>query len=193
VAEVGNGRGWGPGSEPAQNNQDVNNSKSINGGLFVRPEKISGLQVGFSIRHDNITIPTEVVGETIATVHAVFIDSNYEILNEGVFIRHAPPVGETADVGAFYSQFSRRVRAFRPYFRYQYFNAPTDDPVYAFAGPNTYVPSSVTGFVGRMNGPSAGVRYDFAGHAALKLQYDRFSFRGLPSENGLTSQVAFTF
>jgi hypothetical protein len=37
------------------------------------------------------------------------------------------------------------------------------------------------------------VRWDFTEHSALKFQYDRFSLRGLDSENGLTSQVAFTF
>src|SRR6202012_5347880 len=36
VVEVGNGRAWGLDAEPVQNNQDANNSKSINGGLFMR-------------------------------------------------------------------------------------------------------------------------------------------------------------
>jgi len=193
VVEAGNGRGWGVDAEPAQNNQDVNNSKSINGGLFVRPDAVPGLQVGFSVRHDNITLPTVPVGETIATVHAVFINGKYEILNEGALVRHAVPVGPAFNTGAFYSQISRGFRAFRPYFRYQYFNAPSDDPVYAFASANAYAPLDVVTFVGRLNGPSAGIRYDFTEYSALKLQYDRFSLRGLPTENGLTSQVAFTF
>jgi hypothetical protein len=93
----------------------------------------------------------------------------------------------------FYTQFSRRFGAYRPYFRYQYFNAPNDDPVYLYAGPNDYAPAYVHGFVGRLNGPSAGIRYDFTEHSALKLQYDRISERDLPSVNGVTSQVAFTF
>lgn len=193
VVEAGNGRGWGPGAEPAQNNQDVNNGKSINGGLFVRPDKFSALQVGFSLRHDDISLPGPEVGETIATVHAVFINNNYEILNEGIFVRHAETGGPVFNTGAFYTQFSRRFRAYRPYFRYQYFNAPSDDPVYAFASQNDYVPLNDLTFVGRLNGPTAGVRYDFTAHSALKLQYDRFSLRGLATANGLTSQVAFTF
>jgi hypothetical protein len=193
VVEVGNGRGWGLDAEPAQNNQDQNNSKSINGGLFVRPEKLSGLQLGFSVRHDNLSIPGPSVGETIATVHGVFINSNYEILNEGVLVRHVVPVGPAFNTTAFYTQFSRRFHEFRPYFRYEYFNAPTADPVYIFANPNEYAPPGVDSFIGRLNGPSLGVRYDFTEHSAFKLQYDRFSLRGLPTENGLTSQVAFTF
>jgi hypothetical protein len=159
----------------------------------MRPDAIPGLQLGFSLRHDNLTVPGPPVAETIATVHAVFVNSNYEILNEGILVRHVEPSGPVYSTSAFYDQFSRRFGAFRPYFRYQYFNAPSNDPVYLYANPNEDVPLNITGFVGRLNGPSVGIRYDFTEHSALKVQYDRFSFRGVPSENGLTSQVAFTF
>ena len=193
VVEAGNGRGWGPGVEIAQNNQDAHNSKSINGGLFIRPDSLSGLQLGFSVRYDSLTIPGPAIHETIATVHGVFVNSNYEILNEGVLVRHVEPSGPVFTTSAFYTQFSRRFRAYRPYFRYQYFNAHDNDPVYVFASPNDYAPAYVSTFVGRLNGPSAGIRYDFTEHSALKLQYDRISERRLPTVNGLTSQIAFTF
>lgn len=193
VAEVGNGRGWGPGAEPAQNNQDANNSKSINGGLFMRPEAISGLQLGFSVRHDNLSVPGPPVAETVATVHAVFINSNYEILNEGILVRHVEATGPVFNTSAFYTQWSRRFRAYRPYFRYQYFNAHNNDPVYQFASQNDYAPPSATAFIGRLNGPSLGIRWDFTEHSALKFQYDRISLRGFDAVNGLTSQIAFTF
>jgi hypothetical protein len=193
VVELGNGRAWGLNAEPAQNNQDANNSKSINGGLFIRPEQISGLQIGFSVRHDNLTVPGPAVSETIATVHAVYINSKYEILNEGAFISHVEPTGPVYNTTGFYTQLSRAFHAYRPYFRYQYFNAPSNDPAYVYASPNTYAPLDVTTFVGRLNGPSAGIRYDFTAHSAFKLQYDRFSLRDLPTENGLTAQIAFTF
>jgi hypothetical protein len=193
VVEVGNGRAWGLNAEPAQNNQDANNSKSINGGLFIRPEKISGLQMGFSVRHDNLTVPGPAVSETIATVHVVYINNNYEILNEGAFVSHVEPTGPVYNTTGFYTQLSRGFHAYRPYFRYQYFNAPRNDPAYIYASPNDYAPLDVTKFVGRLNGPSAGIRYDFTAHSAFKLQYDRFSVRDLPTENGLTAQIAFTF
>lgn len=193
VLELGNGAGV-PGTEAAQNNQDANNSKSVNGGLFLRPEKISGLQLGFSVRHDNRSLPgPPAVSETIATVHAVFINSKYEILNEGVLVRHVEPTGPVFTTTAFYTQWSRAFHDWRPYFRYQYFNAPNNDPVYVFASPNDYAPPAATGFVGRLNGPSVGVRYDFTAHSAVKLQYDRISLRGFDTVNGLTSQIAFTF
>jgi hypothetical protein len=194
VVEAGNGRGWGPTAQPAQNNQDPNNSKQINGGLYIRPDWISGLQMGFSVSHDNLTVPGPAVHEMIATVHAVFVNSKYELLNEAVLVRHVEPAnGSVFETSAFYTQFSRAFRAFRPYFRYQYFNAPSDDPVYQFASPNDYAPLNVTTFVGRLNGPSVGIRYDFSEHSAFKVQYDRFDLRGLDVENGLTTQIAFTF
>ncbi len=194
VVEAGNGDGWGADVEPVQNNQDANTSKSINGGLFLRPERFPGLQLGFSVRHDNLTIPGPYVHETIATAHAVFVNGKYEILNEAVLVRHTEPeLGSAFNTSAFYTQLSRAFGAFRPYFRYQYFNAPSDDPVYLLASANNYVPQGFTSFVGRINGPSAGMRWDFTEHSALKVQYDRYSMRGLETENGVTSQIAFTF
>jgi hypothetical protein len=194
VVEVGNGEAWGLNVEPAQNNQDANNSKSINGGLFIRPERFSGLQMGFSVRHDNLTIPLPYVHETIATAHAVFINSKYEILNEAVYVRHDEPAnGSVFNTSAFYTQWSRAFKAFRPYLRYQYFNAPNDDPVYFYSSASDYSPPAATAFVGRINGPSVGVRWDFTEHSALKFQYDRISLRGFDTVNVLTSQVAFTF
>jgi hypothetical protein len=193
VAEVGNGRAWGLNAEPVQNYQDQNNSKSINGGLFMRPEAISGLQAGFSVRHDNLTIPGPAIGETIATVHFVYINSSYELLNEGALVRHNESGGPVFNTSAFYTQIAHRYHGYFPYFRYQYFNAPSNDPVYVYGLPNSEAPLSVTTFVGRLDGPSAGLRYELSEHSAIKLQYDRFSLRGLPSENGVSSQFAFTF
>jgi hypothetical protein len=193
VLEVGNGRAWGPNVESAQNRQDENGSKAVNGGLFMRPDAVPGLQVGFSLRQDNLSIPGPAVHELIPTAHVVFVNSDYEILNEGVLDRHTVVWGPSYNTVGAYTQISRRFGSCRPYFRYQYFNAPNSDPVFAYAPQNDYAPNRYTGFVGRLNGPSAGLRYDFSEHSAFKFQYDRFSLRDLPSENGLTSQFAFTF
>ncbi len=193
VFEVTNGRGWGEDVEPAQNYQDANNSKAVNGGLFVRPDWASGLQAGFSLRHDNLTVPGPDVAETIATAHVVFINGKYEIMNEGILVRHVEAAGPIFRTSGFYSQWSRGFGKWRPYFRYQYFNAADDDPVWIYANPNQYAPLSDGNFVGRLNGPSLGIRFDFSQYSALKLQYDRFDLRGLQSVNEVTSQVAFTF
>ncbi len=194
VVEFGNGRAWGLNTEAAQNGQDANNSKSINGGLFARPKKYDGLEAGFSVRHDNLTVPGRAVGETIATAHVVFNNGTYEILNEAAWVRHNELGVGLFETAGGYTQISRLFRgAYRPYFRYQYFNAPSSDPAYQYASPNAFEPASTARFVGRVNGPSAGLRFDFAPNSAIKLQYDRIAERGLATVNGLTAQIAFTF
>lgn len=116
------------------------------------------------------------------------MNSNYELLNEGMLVRHlrsstgAPGVFHTP---AFYTQLSRKFRSYRPYFRYEYINAGDGEPIY---GDPTDGP-----VVGRRNGPSVGMRWDFSEHAAGKLQYDRLDIRGQGAANGIGTQVAFSF
>ena len=62
-----------------------------------------------------------------------------------------------------------------------------------YASASEYAPLAVTGFIGRINGASLGIRYDVLENVAVKFQYDRFSLRDLATENGLTLQFAFTF
>ncbi len=189
VFEVGNGRDHLLGAEPAQNAHDINNGKSVNIALFARPDWMSGLQVGFSMYHDYITFADSINHpELISTVHVIYVNSRYEFLNEAMLVRHrgsrtgAPGIFHTP---AFYTQLSRRFGSYRPYFRYQYINAGVDEPIYGDPADGPVV--------GRRNGASFGVRYDFTEHTAFKLQYDRLAVRGRPSSNGLDSQLAFTF
>ncbi len=193
IAEVGNGRAWGINVEPAQNRQDSNTSKAVNLGLFMRPEKFSGLQLGFSVRHDNLSIPGPAIHELITAAHVVFTNTKYEILNEVALDQHLVAGGPIFNTTGGYTQWSRRFGNVRPYVRYQFFNAPNNDPVFVYAPPNDLAPQNYTAFVSGLSGPSAGIRYNFTAHSALKFQYDRFYLRGLPDENGLTGQVAFTF
>lgn len=189
VAEVGNGRDHMLGGEPAQNGMDMNNGKSFNLALSARPSWLPGLDAGFSLYHDYVTFSDNINhGELISTVYAVFVNSTYEFLNEAMLVRHvgtstgAPGVFHTP---AFYTQFSRRFGSYHPYVRYQYINAGVDEPIY---GDPTDGP-----VVGRHNGPSLGLRYDFTEHTAFKLQYDRLQARGVPTSNRLGTQFAFTF
>src|SRR5690349_1388142 len=189
VAEVGNGRDHLLGGEPAQNAQDSNNGKSVNVALFARPSWAPGLQTGFSIYHDYITFSDNINhSELISTVHAVYQNLQYEFLTEAMLVRHqgsstgGPGVFHTP---AFYTELSRRFGSYRPYFRYQYINAGVNEPIYGDPTDGEVV--------GRRNGPSLGLRYDFSEHAAFKVQYDRLAIRGQGSSNGLDSQFAFTF
>ncbi len=187
--EIGNGRAHLIGSNPAQNNTDTNNGKFFNVAIFAQPGWIPGLQAGFSIYHvyltfsDNINHP-----ELISTVHLVYLNSNYELLNEGMLVRHTgsstgvPGIFHTS---AFYTQLSRKLRSYRPYFRYEYINAADDEPIYSDPTDGAVV--------GRRNGPSFGLRWDFSEHAAGKMQYDRLNIRGQGPANDISSQFAFTF
>jgi hypothetical protein len=186
IFELTNGRHYGVDVEPSQNHSDFNNSKAVNFGLSAKPEQVPGLIVGFSVRHDYLSDElNQHVSELIPVVYGVFVNSTYEWLNEGMLVTHKLPNGTTFHTTGFYTQFSRKFGHSRPYFRYSYVNAPVDDPIYG--NPLEIEP------VGRINGPTVGLRYDFNRHAAFKLQYDREGIRGETSTNGGSGQFDFTF
>jgi hypothetical protein len=183
IAEVGNGRSSRAPlqQEPVQNEIDENTHKAFNLALFARPTVLQGLQVGFSAYHDLLT-PTgqPSVGETIFAAHAVYQQPNFEWLNEAMVIRHSPQgTSRVFNTPAFYTQLSKRFGAYRPYFRYQYINASSSEPIF----PDVRLRA----------GPSAGVRYDASDSVALKLQYDYTALRQQSGINALTLQLGFTF
>ena len=183
VAEIGNGReSRDPiGEEPVQNIITDKNHKAFNLAVFARPTKVPGLQVGFSVYKD-LLVPTgkPTVGETILAAHAIYSSTNFEWLNEALVIRHAPTgLEHVFETPGFYSQISRRFGSYRPYFRYQYINASSNEPIF----PD----------IGLRAGPSAGVRYDASESVALKLQYDFTSLRNQTATQGAQAQIGFTF
>ena len=180
VAEIGNGRAArSPLARPVQTAVDENNGKAFNLGVFARPNQAPGLQTGFSVYHDRLT-PSGApnVGQTIMAAHLVYQNARDELLNEALAIRHASE-GRVFYTPGFYTQYSRRFGKLRPFFRYQYVNAPSDDPIFRS--------------VGRRNGPSLGLRYDLSNFVAFKWQYDRTARRRLSTLNELILQLAFTF
>jgi hypothetical protein len=182
VAEMGNGReSRSPFTEePVQNEVDEENHKAWNLALFARPEVVRGLQAGFSVYRD-LLVPGAAtpVKETILAAHAVYIRPSFEFLNEAMVIRHTPEGQNAFDTPGFYTQISKRFGAYRPYFRYQYVNAPNREPIF----PD----------VERRQGPSVGLRYDASEFVALKFQYDYTAIRNQDAINALTLQLAFTF
>jgi hypothetical protein len=183
VAEVGNGRESRTPlvSEPVQNTFDENTHKAVNLQLFARPESVRGLQFGFSAYRDLLTpLNQPKIGETILDGYVVYMVPNFEWLNEAVLVRHTPEgTGRSFNTPGFYTQISKRWGSYRPYFRYQYVNAPSSEPVF----PD----------VGLQAGPSVGLRYDASESVAVKLQYDYNVLRNQPSVNSLGLQVGFTF
>ena len=159
IAEVGNGRTSNPVAEPVQNYVDENGHKAFNVAVFARPDSVPGLQTGFSMYRDVLTVPdSPKITETILDAYAVLIRPRFEWLNEALMIRHTPVGGHDYETPAFYSQISERFGVYRPYFRYQYVNASSQEPIFPQ--------------VGLRNGPSAGIRFDATESVALKLQYD---------------------
>jgi hypothetical protein len=186
VFEVTDGRDFGLGAESAQNNADKNNSKAVNFGLSSKPDRFTGLDVGFSIRHDYLSDPLNLhVAELLPVIYIVFTNYTYEWLNEAMYVTHSLPGGSTFHTTGFYSQVSRRFGHFRPYFRYDYVNAPANDPIY---GNPLEMP-----VVGRINGPTVGLRWDFTKYTAVKMQYTREDSRNDLPTNGGFAQFDFTF
>jgi hypothetical protein len=182
VAEIGNGRtSRSKFAEPVQDRIDENNGKAFNLAVFARPELVRGLQIGFSYYHDKLTpdgLPN--IRESIMATHVVYQNSQFELLNEGILIRHAVVGTSTVfKTPAFYTQISRSFGRFRPYFRYQFLNASSVEPIF--------------GDVGRQNGPSFGMRYDIGEYMNFKAEYDRTGMRQAASVNGITTQLSFTF
>ena len=121
------------GAPVLQNAVDENTHKALNFAVFARPERIRGLQVGFSAYRDLLT-PAAVpaIDETIFAAHAVYTGLDFEWLNEALLIRHSPQgTPQVFNTPGFYSQISRRYRSYRPYFRYQYLNAPASEPIFS--------------------------------------------------------------
>jgi hypothetical protein len=183
VAEVGNGRASRSPltEEPVQNEVDDQNHKAFNLALFARPEAVRGLQAGFSVYRDLLAPNNSPrIGETILAAHAVYIRPNFEWLNEAILVRHAPQgLSHVYQTPGFYTQISKAFGPWRPYFRYQYVNAPTNEPIF----PD----------VALRQGPSAGIRFDASESVALKLQYDYTSIRNQQAISALALQLGFTF
>jgi hypothetical protein len=191
IAEVGNGRSATPGAEPVQNFADENTHKAVDLNIVSRPDAAQGLQVGFSVYHDILSPPNSVkIAETDLNTYVVLDRSRFEWLNEGLLIRHTPHgLSHTFNTEGFYTQLSEKFGSFTPYFRYQYVNAPSDEPIF-FPVYNVSV--------GLQEGPSVGVRYDFAESVAIKLQYDYNYLRrqqtiSQDSINQLALQFSFAF
>jgi hypothetical protein len=179
--EVGNGRrSFSPDDEPVQNAADQDNHKAWNAGLTVKPEWVPGLQAGVSVYRDRFRLQeSPSISQTITAVHAVIQNPKFEFLNEFLVIRNSPDGLRTFHVPGFYTQMSRQFGAARPYFRYDYINAPEEDPIY--------------GYLERRSGPSAGLRYDVSEFASFKVEYKRTGQRKQSSTNAMTLQLAFTF
>ena len=183
VAEVGNGRASRQplDQEPVQNVIDDKNHKAYNLAVFARPDSIHGLQAGFSFYRDLLAPENQPkVTESILAAHAVLVRARYEWLNEVLLDHHVlQNTSVSFNTPGFYSQVSKQFGSYRPYLRYQYVNAPDNEPIF----PDVKL----------RHGPSAGVRFDASESVALKFQYDYTFMRNEPGISQLALQMGFTF
>ena len=181
IAEVSNGRASDANLSPVQNFLSDRNHKAVNVAAYLKPQWLSGLQVGGSYYHDRLVPPGIThVNQDISSLYAVYNNGTWEFLGEGVLLSNeADGTGKRFNSPLTYAQISRKFAQYRPYFRYQYLNVPNNDPINIFTG--------------RYDGPSVGLRMDFTEFAALKAQYNRIYLRDATALNGLDLQVAFTF
>jgi len=185
TAEIGNGESSvflsTSSVNPVQNFVSDKNHKAFNIAGYIKPDWLRGLQVGGNYYRDiREPIGGPHVDNTIAGLYAVYVTPNWEFMNELQVQRdHPEGSGITFNTPLGYAQISHKIGKFRPYFRWQEVNVPNGDPLY--------------GSVGRFEGPSPGLRFDFTDFAALKYQYNRLYTRGAAPKNGVDAQVAFTF
>jgi hypothetical protein len=181
IAEIGNGRASNSGGATVQNFYSDRNYKAVNIAAYIKPDWLSGLQVGGSYYHDRLA-PTGIprIDQNIASGYAVYLTPTWEFLNEAVLLsNHLAGTSTAYRSPMAYTQLSRKFGIYRPYFRYQYVNDRIGDPVNILRGLNY--------------GPSVGIRIDYSEYAAFKLQYNRLFKGNLPAANGLNAQIAFTF
>jgi len=186
IAEVGNEEssafiGQPIVAEPVQNFVSDTNHKAYNFAGYIRPDWIQGLQIGGNY-YNSERVPDGVphVANAITGLYAVYITPVWEFLNEFQVQRdRSLGTSVTFNTPLAYTQFSRKFGLYTPYFRWQEVNVPTGDPLYSS--------------VGRFEGPSVGLRFDFSNYATFKMQYNRLYTRGSLPSNGLDTQVGFTF
>lgn len=165
---------------------DVNRHRAVIAAVHSRPERFHRLQVGGAVYLDRAsTEDDEEIDERTLSAHAVWNGENPEVIGEYAQIRHEPTdEGEDWTTDAWYLQVAYRLRGeldrVKPYARVERIAVPDADRLF---GPLEL------DYRARI----AGVRYDFATLAALKLEIRRQRFEGEAWSNSLWIQAAFTF
>jgi hypothetical protein len=189
LAEVGNGKqtySLAAGPAPANVLSD-HTGKSTNLGMFVRPEKLDGLQAGFDwyqasvvpvvsllpgFGEPNFAFPNAVdyYKQNIYVAHAVYITPKIELMAEDAEMRDLPrgSVRPLYTSGG-YAEASHVFGQFRPYARFQWMNPNFNDPN--------------TAWTGRWVGPTGGVRWDLNAFIALKVELSRYAWKNFSTDS----------
>lgn len=153
--------------------------------LSSRPAALHGLQIGASLYSDRAANEAGAeVDERILGGHLVWGGERPELLAEVVRLYHEPVAtsARMATSDAYYVQMAYRLpgvgRAFKPYVRAERVRVAEDDVLLAPLG---------LGYDALL----AGVRFDFAPLAALKLEFRREQLRSAAWFNSAYAQASF--
>ncbi|HYM11706.1 MAG TPA: hypothetical protein VEU62_13305 [Bryobacterales bacterium] len=163
---------------------DINNNRAWLVNLFVKPDRLYGLQTGGSVYRDKISILGRNFDEWITSGNIVWLKEKPEFIAEIANVKHAEigrPGGSNSL--AYYVQVGYRLPWFeqlwKPYYRWEYIHVPRADTVFSA------VPS--------LAGSVVGVRYDITTFAAIKAEWRNQRRPGLERINGAFVQTSFTF
>ncbi|PYS50842.1 MAG: hypothetical protein DMG13_20135 [Acidobacteria bacterium] len=183
---LGNGRGSviSRGGDAGDNN----NSRAWLVNMFIKPDRLYGLQVGGSAYRDKVTTGGQDFREWITSAHIVWSRETPEVIAEFANVNHenlrAPSTKSNSQ--AYYVQTGYRLPIFdkrwKPYYRFEYIHIPRSDAVFQ----NEQIPN--------LAGSVAGLRYDISSFAALKFEYrNQRRAPGQPRINSGFVQTSFTF
>jgi hypothetical protein len=166
---------------------DINNSRAWLVNMFVKPDKLYGLQAGGSAYRDKISAGGRDYREWITSAHVVWNRETPEIIAEFTNINHenlttAAPISNSQ---AYYIQAAYRLpileKKWKPYYRFEYIHIPRADALFQSQG------------IPNLAGSVAGARYDLSSFAALKFEYrNQRRAPGQPRINGFV-QTSSTF
>ena len=179
TVDIANGRSE-TAAEPIQNFNDENNGKAVNFALASNPAWLPGLHLGASFYVDTIhPFFAPSMRETIPAAYLDYVGTKLEWLNEMAVVTHSVLDSSRVYHGfTSYSQVSWGFGRTRPYFRYDYQNVASSDPVF--------------GSLGRESGPSVGVERRVSRYLIAKTQYGWLTMLSRTT-GAVDGQLAFAF
>jgi len=168
--------------------EDANDHKAFGGRFRFAPAALPGLDLGAHVYVDKIPSDPGVVGredqipETIFGGYFVYLSGPWEVLVEGIGLRHLDRSLETILwSGGGYAQLAYGLGHWRPYYRYAKLVVEEGDPFF------TGLPG-----VEDQDQHTFGIRFDWFTFVALKAEYRYDDARSGTSHAG-TAQIAFAF
>jgi hypothetical protein len=178
---VGNGRHSNIGR--AGDAGDINSNRAWTATLKWKPSSINGIDTGISVYSDLVDPAAGVeVEEKLYSLHFALERETPEVIVEFIHADHDATAGPASGgMDAYYAQLAYRLKGrseIKPYVRFENTDIDDSDPLLSPANPN-------------YKAAIAGVRYDFATSAALKLEYRSDEMGNLGRDHSIRAQLSF--